>query len=314
MLNEREVPLIAPGDITITEIREVRYLVSPTRAGFIDYAIFFSVCDEVSGHFGHVSNLNKELKPDASAYQCSKYSSVDETVESCTVRTSIKVLEGTQIATSDNNSSSPAIDIGMYDTRLPNDFLNLTRFPGPTAGTLCPWDFFTDVPKAQLYSKIGLSASTLSTENPKCGTMAVDKTGTAAGRWTPQANPGNANDPADGRFLVLTPDTYKPETRIAYSTRIPEIVSTAQYQGQNYPTFPLQNAGRVNIAPSRITTDGQIYCYVVDAATSTESFLVSLVSDAQLKVEKIAHAAGATRCNQLPGQWFFSSTAITLIR
>lgn len=314
MLNEPEVPLIAPGDLTITEIREVRYLVSPRRAGFVDYAIFFSVCDEVTGHFGHVSNLNADLKPPASAYQCSKYSTVDETVESCSARTSIKVSEGTRIATSDNDSSSPAIDMGMYDTRLPSDFINTTRFPGPAAGTLCPWDFFASGPKAQLYSKIGLSAEVLSTENPKCGTMAVDKSGTAAGRWTPQANPGTGQDPADGRFLVFTQDTYLPESRIAFSTRIAEIASSTQYQPLNYPKFPLQSSGRVNIAPSRVTADGQIYCYVVDATASTESFLISLVNDGQLKVEKLVHSPGATACNQSPSQWSFSSGAVILIR
>lgn len=59
MLNEFGVPIFAPGDLTITQIRKVTYNVSPTRPGYIDYAIFFSVCDEVRGHFGHITNLNQ---------------------------------------------------------------------------------------------------------------------------------------------------------------------------------------------------------------------------------------------------------------
>lgn len=63
MLTENGVPLYAPGNLTITQIRKVTYKVSPTRPGYIDYALFYSVCDEVSGHFGHITNLNETLQP-----------------------------------------------------------------------------------------------------------------------------------------------------------------------------------------------------------------------------------------------------------
>ncbi|MFM9151577.1 MAG: hypothetical protein ACKOPU_04815, partial [Candidatus Planktophila sp.] len=195
MLNELGVPIFAPGDLTITNIRKVTYIVSPTRPGYVDYAIFFSVCDEVSGHFGHVTDLNLNLQPEASAFQCSKYSTVDETVESCTVYTNIKVAEGTQIATSGNAAHSPAVDMGMTDRRVSDGYSNPDRYGKSQApGTLCPWDFYTETAKSQLYSKIGLSATNLTTETPKCGTLAVDKIGTAAGRWTPKTDPGNGMD------------------------------------------------------------------------------------------------------------------------
>jgi hypothetical protein len=315
MLNELGVPLVAPGDLTITEIRKVTYILSPTRPGYIDYALFFSVCDEVSGHFGHVTNLNSDLQPLTSTYKCVTYSTVDETVEACTARTSIKVSEGTQLATSGNATHSPAIDMGMEDKRINDGYLNPERY-GKTnvPGTLCPWDFYTEALKVQLYAKIGLTTTLLTMENPKCGTVAVDMRGTAAGRWTPKADPGNGMDPADGRFLVFTPDTYKPESRIAFSTRIKEIAPSLQNGVVNYPRFPLQVSGRVNLAPSRVSVDGQTYCYIVDPASSTESFLIQLMSEAELKVEKITHSAGATVCNQSPSQWNFSSSAITLIR
>jgi hypothetical protein len=315
LLNELGVPLFAPGDLTITEVRKVTYILSPTRPGYIDYALFFSVCDEVTGHFGHVTNLNSNFAPSQSAFECSKYSTVDETVESCTARTSIKVPGGTQLATSGTASHSPAIDIGMEDKRISDGFINPERYGKSGApGTLCPWDFYSEPLKLQLYSKIGLTSANLTTENPKCGTVAVDKRGSAAGRWTPQNNPGNGMDPADGRFLVFTPDTYMPESRIAFSTRINEIAPSSQYEVVRYPRFPLQISGRVNVSPSGVSVDGQIYCYVVDAASSTESFLVQLVKDGELKVEKITHATGSTICNQSPSQWSFSPSAVTLIR
>lgn len=315
MLNELGVPIIAPGDLTITEIRKVTYSVSPTRPGYVDYALFFSVCDEVKGHFGHVTDLNSNLQPQASAFQCSKYSTVDETVESCTAYTSIKVVEGTQMATSGNASHSPAVDMGMSDQRVSDGYINPERYGKSKApGTLCPWDFYTETPKAQLYSKIGLTATNLTTETPKCGTLSIDKAGTAAGRWTPKEDPGNGMDPADGRFLVFAVDTYKPQSRIAFSTRIKEIAPSVQYQVVNYPRFPLQESGRINLAPTRLIPDGQIYCYADDVMTSSESFMIQLVSDNEMKVEKLSHISGQTPCNQSPTQWSFSSKAISLVR
>lgn len=315
MLNEYGVPIFAPGDLTIIQIRKVSYNVSPTRPGYIDYAIFFSVCDEVRGHFGHITNLNPMLQARASDYQCSSYSTVDETVESCTANVKIKVAEGTQIATSGTASHSPAVDIGMSDSRVTDGYLNAARYGKDNApGTICPWDFYIESVKTQIYSKIGLSATSLSTESPKCGTLAIDRFGTAAGRWTSKDNPGNGFDPADGKFLVLVADTYRPQTRIAYSTRLDGIASNLQFEPVNYPRFPVQESGRVNRQPTQITDDGNIYCYVVDLTTSTESFLVQLINKSELKVEKVMHQAGASSCSRAVNEWNFSSRAITLIR
>lgn len=315
MLNEFGVPIFAPGDLTITQIRKVTYNVSPTRPGYIDYAIFFSVCDEVRGHFGHITNLNPILQPRATEYQCSSYSTVDETVQSCTANVKIKVAEGTQIATSGTASHSPAVDTGMSDSRVTDGYVNPGRYGKDNAsGTICPWDFYVDSVKTQLYSKIGLSATNLSTESPKCGTLAIDKIGTAAGRWTSKDNPGNGFDPADGKFLVLVADTYQPQSRIAYSTRLEAIASNLQFEPVNYPRFPAKESGRVNRQPVQITDDGNIYCYVVDLTTSTESFLVQLINKSELKVEKVPHQAGASTCSRGVNEWIFSSRAIALIR
>jgi len=316
MLTELGVPLVAPGDLTITQIRKVTYKMSPMRPGYIDYALFFSVCDEVRGHFGHVTNLNETLQPQSSAYQCSTYSTVDETVESCTANTKISVAAGTQLATNGTISESRAIDVGMSDDRLSDGYVNPERYRKTgSSGTMCPWDFFTDALKEQLYAKLGQSESRLTTETPKCGSVAVDKAGTAAGRWTPKDSPGNGADAADGRFLVFAPDVYSPRSRIAFSTRISGITPTATWDGfTDYPRFPLQESGRVNLVPASVTADGQIYCYVVTASSSTESFFVQMTTASELKVERLTHATAASPCNQSPSTWNFSSGAVSLIR
>lgn len=314
MLTENGVPLYAPGNLTITQIRKVTYKVSPTRPGYIDYALFYSVCDEVSGHFGHITNLNETLQPQASAYKCSTYSTVDETVESCTADTKISVAEGVRIATNGTIDMSKAIDMGMTDERLSDGYVNPKFGFSGTAGVLCPWDFYSDALKEQIYARIGQSASSLATETPKCGTVAVDKAGTAAGRWTPKDSPGEARDAADGRFLVFAPDVYKPQSRIAFSTRISGITPTVEADSVEYPRFPLQVSGRVNLAPGSVTMDGQIYCYVVNASSSTQSFLVQMTTASEMKVERVTHASAASPCSQSPGTWSFSSGAVSLVR
>lgn len=138
--------------------------------------------------------------------------------------------------------------------------------------------------------------------------------GHGAGRWTPKDSPGEARDAADGRFLVFAPDVYKPQSRIAFSTRISGITPTVEADSVEYPRFPLQVSGRVNLAPGSVTADGQIYCYVVNASSSTQSFLVQMTTASEMKVERVTHASAASPCSQSPGTWSFSSGAVSLVR
>ena len=310
MLNTLSSPVVAPVDLTVTQIRRVKYVTSPSRPGYEDYAIFFQVCDEVKGHFGHVTQVDASLVPPASQLECQTYSTVDETVESCSANTEIRVTQGTQMATSGSAAHSPAIDMGMSDSSVSDGFINPSRY-GRVAepGTLCPWDWYVESVKTSLYEKIG-SQSQFTTESPKCGSVALDRDGTVAGRWTLKSAPADGRDSTAGDFVVFAPEPYAAESRIALSTRIVALAPGVS----NYPKFPRELSGRVNISPSSIGVDGLIYCYVEGLSTSTISFLVRMTSTQEMKAEKVPHSAGSSVCASDPSSWAFSGSAVDLIR
>lgn len=307
MLNTADVTVMAPGDLYVSSIRSTTYLSSPTRPGYTDYAVFFDVCREVSGHYGHMSWLSGTLSAAALGGVCEEYTTVDETIRSCEVSDlDLLVGTGTVMGTTGTPPHSPAMDVGMRDTRV-NDYLYPPRYGSPTGGTLCPWDWFTDSVKASLYALLG-NGSVSITESPQCGTMAVDQAGTAKGRWTLESAPADGTDPTASDFFVLAPNPYKPQSQAVISTRASDLNTSS------LPAYTLQVTGRLNIDPASITADGLIYCYDTDLSTSTFSYLAQLVSADLLKVEKKTHVAGSSVCNGTPGSWAFSGTAVNLIR
>jgi len=307
MLNSADVAVTSPGDLIITSIRETTYLVSPSRAGYVDYSFDFAVCDEVSGHFGHLKTLATAIQSQFTSPSCSQYDTVDETVRSCIRHgLSISVSAGAALGTTGTPPHSPALDIGMKDTRI-TDYVNPSRYPNPEHGTLSPWEWFTGAVQTELYALAG-DGSTVITETPRGGTMSIDLAGTAKGRWTLQSAPADGNDAAASDFFVLAPNPYAAQTQAVISTRIAVLDVAA------LPKFTLQGSGRLNINPANITPDGLIYCYDTNLGTSTYSFLVQMTSASVLRAEKKTHAAGASVCNAAPGTWAFSGAAVDLIR
>jgi hypothetical protein len=254
-----------------------------------------------------MSWLSGTLSAAALGGVCEEYTTVDETVRSCEVYDlGLLVGTGTVMGTAGTFPHSPAMDVGMRDTRV-NDYLYPPRYGNLQRGTLCPWDWFTDSVKSSLYALLG-NGSVLITESPQCGTMSVDQAGTAKGRWTLESAPADGMDPTASDFFVLAPNPYKPQSQTVISTRATDLNTSS------LPVYTLQVTGRLNIDPSRITADGLIYCYDTDLSTSIFSYLVQLVSADLLKVEKKTHGAGSSVCNGTPGSWAFSGTAVNLIR
>jgi hypothetical protein len=306
LLNGSAITVTAPGDLHIKSIRKTTYLVSPTRPGYVDYSLFFNVCKEVSGHFGHISSLETDILAKINNLQCSQYSTVDETIESCEQNVKFKISEGTIIGTSGTPPHSPALDVGMRDSRL-SDYVNPARYGNQKTGALCPWDWYTEPTKSSIYNIIGDGAN-VTTETPACGTLNIDLAGTAKGRWTLQSAPANGSDPVAGDFFVLAPNVYSPESEVVISTRI------AALNTSSLPEYTIQPSGRLNINPMNITSDGLIYCYDTNLANSTFSYILQMTSATVLRVELKSHSAGSSICNMPANSWSFTSSAMNLIR
>ncbi len=300
------VPVVAPGRLLLHRIRETTYLSSPTRPGYSDYALFFSVCAQVEGHFGHLSSLAPDLLARLNRPRCSEYSTVDERVRICEYTASLTLSEGSPLGTAGAAPHSPVLDMGMEDSRVA-DYVNPGRYGSPRKGTLCPWDWFQEGGRSALYARLG-NGATVSTESPQCGSMAVDQAGTAKGRWTLASAPASGTDPTASDFFVLAPDPYASQTKVVISTRVSSLAPGS------LPTFSVNSGSRINPPPSSVTPDGQVYCYVPDHASSTYSFFVQMLSAGTLKAEKITHAAGSSPCSLSPASWAFSGAAVELIR
>src|SRR4029079_156416 len=67
----RSVPVVSPGNITITRAHRTHYSNSDTY----DYALEFALCDEVRGEFGHVTSLAPDLLQELGAFdqECGSY-------------------------------------------------------------------------------------------------------------------------------------------------------------------------------------------------------------------------------------------------
>lgn len=308
MLNEEDVSVSSPGSIKIYNIRSTTYLSSPTRPGYTDYSIYYNVCKGLKGHFGHLSELTTSIQSKYNpAANCSEYSTVDEDILSCEQNVKINLSAGDPIGKAGTQPHSPALDMGMLSSEVEN-YIAPSRYPDPGWGFICPSDWYTEPLKSEMNLLVGSFSGPSANENPKCGSMSIDVEDTAQGRWTLQSSPGNGNDPQDGDFFVLAPNPYAPESEVVISTRISELDTSS------LPEFNVILSGRVNVPPTNIALNSEIFCYSTNLGTSTFSYFVRLSSSNILRVEKIEHAAGASPCSNSPGTWAFGVSAVDLIR
>ena len=298
------VTLRAPGDITVTDLRRVRYTGPDVPQGSEDYAIFFQVCREVTGWFGHVVTLPASLSPaDVDYRDCQTYSVIWATVESCEARNlDIKVSAG-----EDLGAGRGVIDVGMRDERVTNFYVSPWRFGGANHA-VCMWEQWDAANQEFLFSKLRDPRPTVvPTGEPRCGTMEVDVAGTAKGVWAE----AGITEPLGGdetRYMALVDWPYRPQAELALSLG-PEAL------GAQVGIVPRQTSGRVNLAFEQVTPDGLIYCYGENEGYfGAGSWFLSMTSPTALQIERIEHAPGGSPCDDDPRTWSFGSNAVAMVR
>ncbi len=299
------VTLRAPGDLTVTQLRRVRYTGPDVPPGQEDYAIFFQVCREVTGWFGHVAALAPRFSPDQVDYRnCQTYSVIWATVEACEASNlDIKVAAGEDLGT-----GGPVTDVGMRDDRVTNFYAAPWRFGGANHA-VCMWEQWDAANRSFLLSKLRdmLRPSVVPSGEPRCGTMAVDVASTAQGVW---AETG-VTEPVAGdetRYIALVNYPYRPQAELALSLAPASL-------GAHVAIVSRQTSGRVNLAFDQVTPDGLIYCYGPDAGPGASgSWFLSLTSGTDLRIEHISHGSGETPCDNDPGTWSFGANAVSMVR
>lgn len=306
-LNKSSAPLRAPSNIVITEVQRITYLTSLARQGQKDYFLKFSICETLSGIFGHLVSVVPSIDSLSSSGSCQIFSTAEETIQSCSTRIALPVSSGEIIGTGGGDTSS-AVAFGLYDSKIQNTFITPSRYSNALLTAVCPYEYFADPVKSELYSKLG-SASSLSTEAPLCAGISIDQPATAQGVWVQQVNPINLSSD-ETSFATLGPDPHKRQTKSVLAFGLPALNVLGPTSVQNQLTLE----SRVNRPPANITTDNKIYCYVENETTSVYSYFVQLVNFSELKVERISHPLGGSPCSADPTTWAFSSAAIWYIR
>ena len=297
--------LRAPGDLSVTQLRRVRYTSPGVPPGPEDYAIFFQVCKELSGWFGHVAALSSRFSPATVNYgNCRTYTVIFATVETCEANDlDIKVSAGEDLGT-----TGGVTDVGMRDERVTNFYVSPWRFSGPNHA-VCMWEQWDPTNREIFFSKMrdGLRPQVVPTGEPHCGTMAVDVAGTAKGVWAEDG----VTEPLGGdetRYMALVDYPYRPQAELALSLG-PESL------GAHIIIVSRATSGRVNLAFEHVTPDGLIYCYGPDVGPwAAGSWFLSMTSATALRIEHIAHGPGATPCDDDPGTWSFSGNAVLMVR
>jgi hypothetical protein len=305
------VPVQSPGDLAVTDIRRVTYVASPTRQGERDYALFFQVCEELTGWFGHLTSLASTIPSNLEWTNCETYSTSDETVESCSVKPRDLTLPvGAAMGTGGLSAERGflGLDFGMLDDRVENFYLSPQRHPPPTLHSVCPWEQFDAANQAALFSRLRDPArpTELPAGTPRCGTMAVDVAGTAKGVWAEVGVTGQvAGD--ERRYLTLADYPYRPQEMLALSLG-PATLGAAVY------LVPRQTSGRVNRAFEQVTSNGQIHCYTPGALNVGISWLLSVSPDNRLTIARVSHAPDASPCDADPTTWSLGPTAVVMVR
>jgi hypothetical protein len=302
------VTLRAPGALQIVRLRRTSYLRSSFRAGVQDHAIEARVCGAVDVTIGHVVTLIPSLEALLQPGGCSTYSTANETVEACYTSVDRRVAAGEELGTV-GGPSAGAFDFGVYDRRQHNVFANPARFPGGQMVTaICPWQPFTADLRALLLSRVGVGAQRRQGD-PPCGTMEVDRPGTAQGIWIDAASASAA--PGDeSPFVTLSPDLVLPAERLLFVIGLPALMP-GSYQAQ------LRQDGPRNRAFAEVTPGPDIQCYDVTSGVFHPppaprlSFLLALGTDGTLRLERREAPEG---CDGDPASWTFGAAARTFVR
>jgi hypothetical protein len=303
-LSVSSATLRSPGDMTVTELRRVRSTEDGVPGVSEDYAIFFQVCRELTGWFGHVIELGSRFSPESVDYaDCQTYSTPFAEYEACTARNlSVRVSAGDVIGT-----AGPVTDMGMVDQRVTNFYVSPHRFGGPNHA-VCMWDQFDAATQTILYSKLRdlRRPSIVPGGEPRCGTMEVDVAGTAKGVWADPSLTGPIQaDEQD--YMALVDYPYRPQDDLALSLGPATL-------GARLAFVDRRTSGRVNRAFEDVTPDGQIYCYGPDVESFRASWLLGMTTPTELRMEYVQHALDASPCEADPSTWSFSGNAVTMVR
>jgi hypothetical protein len=295
--NMTPVPLVAPGDIVVTEVLQ------QTRSGgglpaFVDYALTFFPCADLRLFLAHLTSLDAVLTARISSLEANcrpSYSTGGFSYQQCVTSTTVAVGSGESLGTV-SGPGQGALDFGGADRRVtPLAFVNPSRSPGANEPfganrTICPVDYFTPPVRDALRTLFGRGGERRNAP-PVCGEVMQDVAGTAQGRWF-RGSPAQ-----DDLNLALVHDNVNPAiAAISVGTAVPSLPSRVY-------RFVPASSGRLNSDFPLVTVGSGIHCYDATDVPDALVFL-QLVSATRLQIEGRPGAS----CGD-PSTWAFTSAA-----
>ena len=248
------VNVYSPGDLTITQIWASEHV----KAGFADYNIFLTPCDEISIEFFHITTPSEEIFGDTADFSGwhldNDYSTGGEIYRTWSKEYDIEVAAGEFLGTAGGNPNQWAFDLGVYDERqYPAVVAAPERWEGYRyLNSVCPLSLYEPGPLLDRMVSL-VERDKVEGEGLPCGYVLQDVPGTAHGCWFLE---GIEETYPEDLHLALVRDNIHP-AYIAVSTGN----SVRGLRSRAYKFLP-ESSGLLNRDFAGITPDGQVYGYV----------------------------------------------------
>ena len=295
------VPVVSPGHVWITRISRTEYTNVPDHLN--DYKIYFQPCKSVRGYFDHVRTLSPRVLSSLGSISknaCEDYPVGTGRAKQCSKKVWIEVEAGEAIGTAGDGLRS--LDVGIQDARVaPIAWANPAHHRQSADGfddlhVACPLDYFVPATRAALDAKIEHDG-----DGPRCGTVAQDVPGTAAGDWFLD---GAKPFPED-QHLALVHENIESDTAVI-------SLGTGLHTGAALLPFESVSSGPINREFNEVTVDGFVYCYESERKAVGDRrpvlIFIQLVTKDRLRVEERT----GDQCG--PGPYEFKGVTFDFVR
>lgn len=316
---DHEATIYAPADMTLFDIIFNYTEIIGSKSDYINYTLYFSVCDDVELNFINVRSLTHPEIASAIVDGNCPSSGADRNYQECHLRVNIPISVNEVIGTAgDLEAAITGIDVGVRDYRLQtgrSSFANPDRWcdesnPQITdrCYSVCFFDYM-DTDEANPYLDMFFMSDIQRTEDPVCGTVYLDVEFTAQGYWFPSTE----NPTTEVNSLFLGPNDYLPSKHsISTGNAIIGLASRVY-------SFTPKSSGLINSKFNEIT-DSEIYCF-----ERLYDSLYSLVNEAPVYMDFIIVLQLSSNGNTLTiekqtssscgsGPWSFTENAVNFYR
>ncbi|MGB2982825.1 MAG: hypothetical protein WBC63_03055, partial [Candidatus Bipolaricaulia bacterium] len=247
------VPFYSPGDLTVTSVSASQHV----TAGFTDFTLDLSPCEDVIVRFMHISSLDPDVFGDTSSFEgwdlSNEYATGGETYRQWRKDTSIELSAGQELGTVGGRRGSYALDFGIYDLRkTAENVANPERWAQSwVMHAFCPFDYYERGDVLDGLLSLNQRDVWFGDADP-CATVFQDLPGTAQGCWILEGI--EWPHPEDPHLSLVYSSTRPNQAIISVGTSIPGL-------GSGLYEFTPLSSGKTNRAFEEITADGVIYTF-----------------------------------------------------